>query len=219
LESALKASVASIGDESDGGEQKPSREQTIQHDQGDLLDLTWSEKNSEVGTTKKMLQKSYPGLIPTALDTDYDTSDTDSISSSNSYPDSTERLDRVREITHDPTVQRFQQEQNNGTINNTDTVSSQPMANEEPSQECQTPASLIEAVIKGDATVVTILLESGFDVDTMEEENKRTGLMLAALLDHYRVLKVLLNKGANISAQDRAGRTALHFSAGEGYCK
>jgi hypothetical protein len=105
LESALKASVASIGDESDGGEQKPSREQTIQHDQGDLLDLTWSEKNSEVGTTKKMLQKSYPGLIPTALDTDYDTSDTDSISSSNSYPDSTERLDRVREITHDPTVQ------------------------------------------------------------------------------------------------------------------
>ena len=219
MESALlQASVVSIGDESDGGEQKPSREQTIQHDQGDLLDLTWSEKNSEVGNTKKMLQKSYPGLIPTALDSDYDTSDTDSISSSNSYPDSTERLDRAREITHDPTVQRFQQEQNDGTINNTDTVSSQPMANEEPSQECQSPASLIEAVIKGDATAVTILLESGFDVATMEEENGRTGLMLAALLNHYRVLEAFLHKGADIAAQDRVGRTALHFAASEGFC-
>jgi len=220
LESALlQASVVSIGDESDGGEQKPSREQTIQHDQGDLLDLTWSEKNSEVGNTKKMLQKSYPGLIPTALDSDYDTSDTDSISSSNSYPDSTERLDRAREITHDPTVQRFQQEQNDGTINNTDTVSSQPMANEEPSQECQSPASLIEAVIKGDATAVTILLESGFDVATMEEENGRTGLMLAALLNHYRVLEAFLHKGADIAAQDKNRRTALHYAAAEGHCK
>jgi hypothetical protein len=208
LESALlKASVASIGDESDGGEHKPSKEQTIQHDQQDLLDLTWSEKNSEVGTTKKILKNSYPGLSPIALGTDYDTSDTDSTSRSNSYPDSTERLGCAREITHDTTVQRFQQEQNDGMINNTDTVSSQPMANEEPSQECQSPASLIEAVIKGDATAVTILLE------------RENGLMLAALLNHYRVLEAFLHKGADIAAQDKNRRTALHFAAAEGHCK
>jgi ankyrin repeat protein len=83
----------------------------------------------------------------------------------------------------------------------------------------QTSTELIQAVIRGSLEEVTDLLDNGYDIEGLEPENKRTGLMFAALLNHAEVLQLLLYRGANTAVQDRNGRTALHFAVSEGSCK
>ncbi|KAE9369650.1 ankyrin [Stipitochalara longipes BDJ] len=212
LESALlQASVTSNGDEPDRSEKRQSKEHTIQQDQGDLLDLTWSEKNSEVGTTKELLRSSYPGLIPTASDADYHTSETDSTSSNDSSPEN-DTVDISEDIRYIRTKRSYQEPDDRTNIS-TKFMPDQHESNMNSSKE---PASLINVVIRGDIIAVTALLNSGYDIEAVENENERTSLMFAALLNQSEVLRVLLDKGANAAAKDKDGRTALHFAAAEG---
>ncbi len=80
------------------------------------------------------------------------------------------------------------------------------------------PFTLVQAVIRGDLEEITNLLDNGCDIETVEPENERTGLMYAAILNYSEILQLLLDRGANIAAGDRHGRTALHFAASEGSC-
>jgi hypothetical protein len=78
---------------------------------------------------------------------------------------------------------------------------------------------LIKAVIRGDYMNVVELLETGNDIDACDPVNGRTGAIFASLLNRFQILELLLNRGANITAKDRDGRTALHFAASEGSCQ
>lgn len=182
---------------------------------GDLLDLTWSEKNSEAGTTKKMLRTSYPGLIPTTSEADYDARNTDSMSSNDPSPREKDSADLSQDIRYAPTGKQHQNERKERTSFSKIFVSRQPASDKDP---CHPSASLIDAVIAGDVTTVIDLLESSYHVDD-EHDNGRTGLMWAALVNDFKVLQVFLDRGANTAAQDIYGRTALHFAAAEGSCE
>ncbi len=63
-----------------------------------------------------------------------------------------------------------------------------------------------------------MLLDSGRDVDSRQPENGRTGAISTALLDHSKCLEIILERGASVAANDKDGRTALHFTASEGFC-
>jgi ankyrin repeat protein len=58
-------------------------------------------------------------------------------------------------------------------------------------------------------------LEKGADVDT--EERERTALHEAVRGGHETVVKLLLEKGANVATKDSIrGRTSLHYAAWNG---
>ncbi len=73
-------------------------------------------------------------------------------------------------------------------------------------------AQLHEAALAGDLKGVERALESGADVNAMEEEG-RTALMLAAFNGHAGVVLTLLDAGAGIDRRDLMGRTALLYAA------
>lgn len=66
--------------------------------------------------------------------------------------------------------------------------------------------------LNGDTKAVQAAIDSGVDVNTLDEE-KRTALMLAAFNGHTATVKMLLDHGATLSARDSMGRTTLMFAA------
>ena len=90
----------------------------------------------------------------------------------------------------------------------------------------ETPLML--AAWTGQAAAVTALLDAGAVVDGAESERQQTALMWAAAQKHPDVVKLLISRGANLSARtkvappagrparDKAGYTALMFAARSG---
>ncbi|MFN3650240.1 MAG: ankyrin repeat domain-containing protein [Armatimonadota bacterium] len=75
--------------------------------------------------------------------------------------------------------------------------------------------ALQEAVRARDLALVTLLLESGAEVDD-RDEGGMTPLMWAALGGSLPLLELLLSRGADVNAADQRGDTALMRAAGRG---
>ena len=81
--------------------------------------------------------------------------------------------------------------------------------------ECDVNASNSEfkqplhvACIQGSEEVVSLLLESGSDVNSLKR-NRWTALMHASSHGHASVVKLLIEKGARVEESNREGATAL----------
>lgn len=68
------------------------------------------------------------------------------------------------------------------------------------------------AAREGAATVVQILLDQGFPVDTLDMEG-RTPLHWAAKEDYEDIAELLVARGAPLEAKNNQGRTPLHLAA------
>lgn len=76
--------------------------------------------------------------------------------------------------------------------------------------------SLHDAAAAGSAECTAAILAAGLiDIDQRTPQSM-TALALAALNGHPLVVMILLRKGADTSAVDNNGSTALHLSAGRG---
>lgn len=90
------------------------------------------------------------------------------------------------------------------------------------------PSYVTEVATKTDQTVLHFVLSqwpkvsvlmmvlSAKDVDMEERAHGDTPLMQAARMDETEIVGLLLDRGANISAKDNTGRTALHIAAEQG---
>lgn len=77
---------------------------------------------------------------------------------------------------------------------------------------------LLKAALQGSTDRTTALLSSGsFDIDEVEPEIGFSALMLAAGAGHARVVKIILDHGADTSIVSPGGCTAVHLSAQEGH--
>ena len=71
-----------------------------------------------------------------------------------------------------------------------------------------------DAPEKDGLATVALVLERGAKVDAMDNRG-RTALMTAAELGHAAIVKQLLAAGAQRSARDREGKSALDLADGE----
>jgi ankyrin repeat protein len=81
-------------------------------------------------------------------------------------------------------------------------------SNEAKSPETASPLSI--AICKGDVNIVKKFIEYGADVN--EKSNGMTPLMVAARYNKTEIIKLLLSKGAVLSAKDEKGFTALKYA-------
>ena len=73
--------------------------------------------------------------------------------------------------------------------------------------------ALIQAVSKGDADEVKLLLDRSARVNARHPEDGGTALSAAALHGHLKIAQLLLEHGANPSRSNRDGNTPLHVAA------
>ena len=77
-------------------------------------------------------------------------------------------------------------------------------------------SKLHHTAFEGSVERTVALLSSGFfDIDGRAEDRGYTPLMIAAGRGHSRVVRILLNKGADVSVVSYLDGTALHLSAFE----
>ena len=62
-----------------------------------------------------------------------------------------------------------------------------------------------------------LLLKRGANVESKDTESGRTPLSLAAEYGHKAVVKLLVEKGADVESKSRYGRTPLWWAAGNGH--
>jgi len=87
---------------------------------------------------------------------------------------------------------------------------------ENPMRPC-TQELLFEAVENGEREEVRRHVESGFDINCIDQEDGYTALLLAAELGKPAIVEELLAAGAALDAKDSFGRTALYASAVAGH--
>jgi len=73
-------------------------------------------------------------------------------------------------------------------------------------------ASIHEAALNGDLDQVSLLLDKGCNVDTLDQDG-RTALMYAAFNGQTAVINKLILRSASVNIQDIDGRTALMMAA------
>jgi len=77
-------------------------------------------------------------------------------------------------------------------------------------KELRTATPLATAIAKGDVETVKKFIEYGADVN--EKSNGMTPLMIAARYNQVEIIKVLLDKGANLKLTDDKGLSALRYA-------
>ncbi len=75
---------------------------------------------------------------------------------------------------------------------------------------------LIVASSRGDTELVSLLLQSGADVNVQDAKG-RSALMSASKSGHPEVFSVLLQSGANVNKQNREGESSLMFASRNGH--
>ena len=91
-----------------------------------------------------------------------------------------------------------------------------------PAEMDQAQKDLFQAVQKGDVAGVEKALVSGADINEKNERaetalTSHTALMSAAWKGHLEVVKLLLERNADVNIQDKLGRTALISAAWKNY--
>ena len=76
---------------------------------------------------------------------------------------------------------------------------------------------LIDAATKGDLRAVSELLAKGAVVDLKEGKYGRTALMRAVGNNHLNIVKILIEKGADVNARDHDGDTSLTIASSDGH--
>ena len=64
----------------------------------------------------------------------------------------------------------------------------------------------------GDMTTVLEMLEQGVDINVHASFGGPTALIVAARFGHVAIVEVLLERGAEVNAEDDYGQTALYFA-------
>lgn len=88
---------------------------------------------------------------------------------------------------------------------------------QKPTEVLKVP-KLIRLMSSSSVQDITQVLDMGHEPDCRHPDNKGTGLIFAAMQSNHIVLRLLLDRGASISAEDKQKRTALHYAA-SGDCK
>jgi hypothetical protein len=70
------------------------------------------------------------------------------------------------------------------------------------------PIGVLEA-IREDANEVERLLDGGLDVNAVDGQLRRSAVMWAGIYGNVKALRILLERGANVHAVDKHGKTAL----------
>jgi hypothetical protein len=73
------------------------------------------------------------------------------------------------------------------------------------------------AIRKRNRNIAEYLLESGADIDHINEDRGTTPLMEASVRGEAELVKLLLDKKPNMNIQSKNGQTALMMAVGEGY--
>ncbi|GFH23549.1 uncharacterized protein HaLaN_21175, partial [Haematococcus lacustris] len=73
----------------------------------------------------------------------------------------------------------------------------------------------LNSAAAGNLVAIKDMIDKGLPVDSMDYD-KRTGLMLACHEGHTRVVRYLLEKGADASLVDNFGNTAMFEAVREG---
>lgn len=76
--------------------------------------------------------------------------------------------------------------------------------------------ALMEASLRNRAKKVLLLLENGADKEVVEDSFGCNALTFACLSGSFEVVRILLDHGGNVNAQDRLSRTALMAAAASG---
>nr|CDS25872.1 ankyrin repeat and KH domain containing protein [Hymenolepis microstoma] len=76
---------------------------------------------------------------------------------------------------------------------------------------------LLKAVHDGDLESAEVSILSGANVNTRIGDNNSTPLIMASIQSNARMMKFLLDKGADIHAYDSDGNYAIHYCAANGY--
>ena len=76
---------------------------------------------------------------------------------------------------------------------------------------------LLEAVKELDVETTRQMLAQGADPNVAFEPTQQTPLLLAALLGNMEIMRMLIDKGADINHVDNGGFTALTYAAKEGH--
>jgi ankyrin repeat protein len=73
--------------------------------------------------------------------------------------------------------------------------------------------AVFDAASKGDESVVLRHIDAGLDVNERLDPSAKTALMLAAMFGHTALVQKLLQRGADVHAQDDEGFTAFMVAA------
>ena len=76
----------------------------------------------------------------------------------------------------------------------------------------QLDRNLLDSVIMHDIARVHELVEQGANVNAKDAEHQETPLMLAVKFSKLEMVRLLLKVGAEVSARDDRGRTALFYA-------
>ncbi len=87
-----------------------------------------------------------------------------------------------------------------------------PDPKEVPKPLSQSDNALIQSAFDGSLAEVEILVAKGAAVN-LQDQKKRTPLILAASNGHTSVVEFLFSKGADINARDSGGQTALTYAS------
>jgi ankyrin repeat protein len=76
--------------------------------------------------------------------------------------------------------------------------------------------ALMEASLRNRAMMVRLLLKNGADAEAVENSLGCNALTFACLSGSFEAVRILLDHGGNVNAQDRFSRTALMAAAATG---